>query len=123
MKKLFFSGVALVLASVGPVGAADMTVKAPPIVSPPPVYSWTGCYGGGHIGGLWARKDWTLQFPDPVTPLGSHDANSLLGGLQAGCDYQFANRFVVGIQGDYAWSDATGSHIDVVDATRDQSRV
>jgi len=123
MKKIFFGGVALVLASVGPVGAADMAVKARPIADPPPAYSWTGCYGGGHVGGLWARKDWTLQFPDPVTPLGGHDASSFLGGLQAGCDYQFANRFVIGIQGDYAWSDATGSHIDVVDATRDQSRI
>jgi outer membrane immunogenic protein len=122
MKRLIFSGAALVLASVGPAGAADMAVKAP-VAVPPPVYSWTGCYGGGHLGGLWAHKNWTLAFPDPITPVGGHDASSWLGGLQAGCDYQFANRFVIGIQGDYAWTDAKGSHIDVVDATRDQTRV
>ena len=28
---------------------------------PPPVvfYNWTGCYVGGHVGGLWVKKDWT----------------------------------------------------------------
>ena len=33
-----------------------------------------------------------------------------VGGVQAGCDYQFAGGFVLGIQGDYAWADAEGSH-------------
>jgi hypothetical protein len=27
-------------------------------------------------------------------------------GLQAGCNYQFAGSFVIGIQGDYDWVDA-----------------
>ena len=31
-----------------------------------------------------------------------------LAGVQGGCDYQFGG-IVVGIQGDYAWSDADGS--------------
>ena len=42
--------------------------------------------------------------------LGGHDVNSWLGGVQAGCDYQFAGGFVIGIQGDYALPDAEGSH-------------
>ena len=33
---------------------------------------------------------------------------TLAGGVQAGCDYQFAGGFVIGIQGDYAWSNAEG---------------
>src|SRR5215208_3032486 len=40
----------------------------------------------------------------------SLDYCSWLGGVQAGCDYQFAGSFVIGIQGDYAWTDAEGSH-------------
>jgi outer membrane immunogenic protein len=30
---------------------------------------------------------------------------------------------VIGIRGDYAWTDAKGSHFDVVDATIDQTRI
>src|SRR5262245_53512821 len=33
--------------------SADMPFKAAP---PPPVFSWTGCYLGGHIGTGWGIK-------------------------------------------------------------------
>ncbi len=36
---------------------------------------------------------------------GSHDTDGFLGGLQAGCDYQFAGGWVIGIAGDYAWTE------------------
>jgi len=125
MRNLLLASSALVATMmIGPANAADLRVKAPLYKAPPPVvFTWTGCYVGGHVGGLWAHKDWTLAPPDPVTPLGSHDANSWLGGIQAGCDYQFAGNWVVGIQGDYAWTDAKGSHVDFVDGTNDQTRI
>jgi len=34
----------------------------------------------------------------------------LTAGLQAGCDYQTSSGFVVGVAGDYGWTDAEGSH-------------
>jgi len=121
MKKLLVSAtIALTFGASGAASAADLPVKAPPPVL---AYSWTGCYVGGHAGGLWARKEWTLEAPDPITPLGSHNANSWLGGAQAGCDYQFAGRWVIGVQGDYAWTNAKGSFFDVVDGVTDQSRI
>src|ERR1700730_6467830 len=123
MKRFLLASVAIIVLSA-PAIAADMRVKAPLYKAPPVVaYSWTGCYGGGHVRGLWARKDWTLAFPAPPLPLANHEINSWLGGLQAGCDYQFAGRFVIGIQGDYAWTDAKGSHVDVVDGTTDNTRI
>ena len=39
--------------------------------------------------------------------------DSWLGGVQAGCDYQFAGGWVIGIQGDYAWTDAEGSNVSL----------
>ncbi len=115
MRNLLLGTVAIVALIAGPANAADLAVKAAPVYkAPPPVvtyYSWTGCYVGGHVGGLWAKKDWTLAPPDPMFALGSHDADSWLGGVQAGCDYQFAGGFVIGIQGDYAWTDANGSNV------------
>ncbi len=42
--------------------------------------------------------------------LGSHDVDGWIGGVQGGCDYQFAGGFVIGVQGDYGWTNANGSH-------------
>jgi len=111
----FLLGTALLMVLVSPAIAADMRTpvyKVPPPVVP--VWSWTGCYVGGHAGGLWAeQKEWIVRTPggDFVGPsLGGHDADSWVGGVQAGCHYQFAGGFVIGIQGDYAWTDGEGSH-------------
>src|SRR5919108_6474371 len=41
---------------------------------------------------------------------GSHRADGFVGRVQAGCDYQFAGGWVIGVAGDYAWTDAGGSH-------------
>lgn len=77
-------------------------------------WNWTGCYIGGHAGGMRAKsKNWTVLTPGGDfygQSLGSHDADGWLGGAQAGCNYQFAGRFVIGIQGDYAFANAKGSH-------------
>jgi opacity protein-like surface antigen len=106
---------ATVIALVDPAMCADMRAPvykaAPPVV---PVWSWTGCYVGGHAGGLWAKqKDWIVRTPGGAffgQSLGGHEADGWLGGVQAGCDYQFAAGFLIGVQGDYAWADAEGSH-------------
>jgi outer membrane immunogenic protein len=113
MRKFLFATAALI-ALAGPAIAADMRLpvyKAAPVV---PVWSWSGCYVGGHAGGLWAKsKDWIVRTPGGAfygQSLGEHPLDSWLGGAQAGCDYQFAGGFVIGIQGDYAWTNAEGSH-------------
>ena len=109
----FLLGTAALIALASSAIAADMRAplyKAPP---PVPVWSWTGCYGGGHAGGLRTHQEWINQTPGGDffgQSLGGHDVNHWLGGVQAGCDYQFAGSFVIGIQGDYAWTDAEGSH-------------
>jgi outer membrane immunogenic protein len=100
---------ATVMALVYPAMCADMRAPvykaAPPVV---PVWSWTGCYVGGHAGGLWAKqKDWIVRTPGGAffgQSLGGHEADGWLGGVQAGCDYQFAAGFLIGVQGDYAWA-------------------
>ncbi len=139
-KLIALLGGVISLGAVGAASAADMPAKARPIPVPVPVFTWTGCFVGGHVGGLWADKRWNVAPGDPSigvagiavgTPFGSHTADSWLGGVQGGCDYQFAgSNWVIGFQGDYAWSDATGGSIDAVNnaffaatAWRDESRV
>jgi outer membrane immunogenic protein len=111
----FLLGTAALMVLAGPAIAGDMRVpvyKAPPPVVP--AWSWTGCYVGGHAGGLWANSgDWIVRTPGGDffgQSLGQHDLSGWVGGGQAGCDYQFAGGFVIGVQGDYAAADAEGSH-------------
>ena len=52
MKKLASAIVALAALAASPAMAADMPVKyVPP--APPPVFSWSGCYIGVHVGAGW----------------------------------------------------------------------
>jgi outer membrane immunogenic protein len=109
----FLSGAATLIALASPAIAADLRlpVKAPPIA---PSWSWTGCHVGGQVGALRAsKKGWIVRTPGGAffgESLGGHDADSWVAGVQAGCDYQFAGGFVIGLQGDYAWTDAVGRH-------------
>ena len=114
MRKVLVATAALI-ALASPAIAADM--RLPRYKAPPPVvaaWSWTGCFLGGHAGGLWAtQKDWIVRTPGGAfygQSLGEHDEHSFVGGAQVGCDYQFAGGFVIGVQGDDAWTNAEGSH-------------
>jgi outer membrane immunogenic protein len=127
MRKLLLGVCAAVLVS-GSAMAADVPVAPPlyrgPAFPPPPlpVYNWTGCYLGASAGGIWARNQYTsgtlltfddVNFPVVGTSLGSHDANSFIGVVQGGCNYQ-AGPWVAGVQADFGWSNAIGSHPDQV---------
>jgi outer membrane immunogenic protein len=130
MKKLLSGGVVVAALLAGPAMAADLAVRAPAPVyrAPPPVYifSWTGCYVGGNIGGLWAHKSWTDRTPgDPFfgSSFGTHDPSSFLGGAQVGCDYQVGG-WVFGVAGDYDWTNANSSNVNVIfPGLSDQSHI
>jgi outer membrane immunogenic protein len=72
--------------------------KAPVAV----VYSWTGFYIGGHVGGGWsAFKGMDPAVPgDPWT---SVNTSGVLAGGQLGFNYQIGS-VVLGAEGSYAWS-------------------
>src|ERR1700690_4329971 len=102
-----------VLAAVAVVGfasvasAADLPVKAPPMVAPVVAYNWTGFYVGIEGGGAWGSS--THDF----NPLGTHSSFNVSGGLfggTAGYNYQMGN-FLAGIEGDLSWASSNGSTI------------
>jgi outer membrane immunogenic protein len=79
------------------------------------VYNWSGFYVGAHLGAGWARKQWsdpeafcelTACFP---SDLGSHNAIGLLGGLQAGYNWQ-VGYLVLGIEAQYSFASLKGDH-------------
>src|SRR5262245_22729969 len=96
--------------------AADLRpapYQAPPAPPPPPIYSWSGCYVGGNIGGGWASKSVNdvagFVTGVPGADLGSHTASGVIGGGQIGCDYQ-AGIWVFGVQGMFEGSGMEGSN-------------
>jgi outer membrane immunogenic protein len=87
--------------------AADMPVKAP-LVAPP--FSWSGCYIGGNVGGSWADVDQSVSFQGVVVIPSSGRGSSVIGGAQAGCNWQFTPSWVFGVEGDINWLDLKRSH-------------
>jgi outer membrane immunogenic protein len=116
-KLIALLGGALSLGLVNAASAADMAVKARPVVAPVVVYNWTGCYIGGNVGGGWARTNQTqiakVGGPAiiPNNNFGSSEDVDVIGGAQIGCDYQFGGRWVVGVQGMFDFGDIRSSHV------------
>jgi opacity protein-like surface antigen len=85
--------------------AADLAVKAPPIV---PVFSWTGVYIGGNLGVGWGRKNWSDPFPAPV--FGDRiDIGGAIAGGQIGFNYQ-VGAAVWGLEADADWANIQGTN-------------
>ena len=75
--------------------AADLPRKAPAYVPPaPPPITWTGCYIGANIGGVFGRGDANFPFGEAS----SNNNSGFAGGGQIGCDYQFAGGWVIGFR-------------------------
>jgi len=103
------------IAGIQAANAADMEppyLKAPP---PVPVFSWTGFYIGGNLGGSSFTQNFkgTQATPFGSTAFsgnaGSNGDSGLLGGGQIGFNYEFPAHVVVGIEADGDWSDVTGT--------------
>ncbi|MBR0783613.1 outer membrane protein [Bradyrhizobium iriomotense] len=97
MRNTFAAAVALLMAATAASSAADVgpaRFKAAPAAM---VYSWTGFYIGGNVGGGMASS----HFDDPcfycssATPTGGF----FTGGAQVGYNYQFG-RGLIGIEAD-----------------------
>jgi outer membrane immunogenic protein len=113
MKKLLLS-MAITAGFAGSALAADMAPRTPIYKAPPPVaQTWTGCYIGA--GGGYGMYNVEHSQRDSVTGVGL-TINETSGGRgwlvtgQVGCDYQFNDRWVVGVFGDFDWSNFRGDY-------------
>ncbi|MDP2358934.1 MAG: outer membrane beta-barrel protein [Beijerinckiaceae bacterium] len=92
--------------------AADLPVRAPaPAPVYAPVFTWTGFYVGVN-GGYGGDK---FQYPYGGDIFGiaysgkpSITSSGALFGAQIGYNWQFANRWVIGVEADYQWSNIEG---------------
>jgi outer membrane immunogenic protein len=113
LKLIFAAGALFGLGATGVASAADMAVKARPVVAPV-MYSWTGCYIGGNVGGAWDRMDTTRLQTDDIGPnfanYGREKDSGFVGGGQAGCDFQAGSNLVFGVQGQFDFGSVNGRH-------------
>lgn len=98
--------------------AADMT---PPVVKAPPPAArpydpWTGFYIGGNVGSGLVNTDvggtnngihGAVPFTESLNA--SRSQHGPLAGGQVGINYEFAPRWVAGLEGDFDWSSLKGS--------------
>jgi outer membrane immunogenic protein len=129
MKKLLISAIA----ALGLIGtsafAADMAVKAPP-PAPAPVFTWTGFYAGIEFGGGWSDEAVNLSpndafaagllsggFAPPLLPLPGQQSlpngirvpqSGLVGGFEAGYNWQAGPNWVLGLETDFSGSGMSG---------------
>jgi len=117
-KLLIATAAAVSFATVGTAGAADLPVKAPPMVAPPVVYNWTGCYVSGGVGyGMWNQDNHPETFPGLVALTNvdqTAGGRGWLGRVGVGCDYQIAPSFVIGAFGDFDWENIHGNFQDLL---------
>ena len=119
MRKSLLASIALVAFVSGSAMAADLPVKSPRMMVAEG-FSWSRCYVGAHAGFGWGRNrnDFGSAiaggpteaegFPAEFGPF-NHDTSGGVAGGQIGCNYQFSNNWVVGIEGEVSWSGIKGS--------------
>ena len=100
MKKVVIAA-ALALGIAAPAFAADMPMKAAPMAPPLPIFSWTGFYIGGNIGGAWSNDRWNDTLF--VTNFNNGNNGAFIGGGQIGGNYQIG-QFVIGAEWDFDWA-------------------
>jgi outer membrane immunogenic protein len=106
MKKLLL-GTAMAMATVTGAVAADLAL----VKVPTPVWGWTGCYVGANVGAGFSRIPTSDVTTAPPTDTGTITNSGIVGGGQVGCDYQLADRWVVGVEGEFEAANISGSAI------------
>jgi opacity protein-like surface antigen len=109
-----------VLAIASSAFAADLPVKAPPVVTPPPpVFNWMGFYVGGQVGYGWGKgtSDSFNANTGAFVASSENDRRGWFGGGQVGYNYVFPSSWLLGIEGDIAGGDISGSAVNCSSAT------
>lgn len=121
MKKLL---AAAAVAALGATGAHAADIAARPYTKAPPlaaVSSWTGFYAGLNVGygfndpvATFAPNDvvsanvFNFSNPNPAASV-AYDVKGVLGGAQAGYNWQVSPNWLIGLEADFQGSDIKGS--------------
>jgi outer membrane immunogenic protein len=116
MKRLAIALLAVTGLSLGSgqiASAADLPVKAPPMVATPMPWSWTGFYVGVQAGYGWESDPTYSYFSSTMMtmitdPSVSFGTRGFVGGATAGYNWQ-TGPWVLGAEGDISYADVNGS--------------
>lgn len=93
--------------------AADLIIQEEPVYVAPAMTggNWDGAYIGAFAGAGWGTADHTnAVLPSPCAPDGCDlDLSGWLVGVTAGANFTVGGNFVLGVAGDIAWTDISGS--------------
>ena len=113
MKRVLLAAAGVALLTAPSALSADlrMPVKAAPVAVA--AFDWSGFYIGINGGGKWMRGDGDPGFVSvPATPpipanatRVDFEGKSATFGGQMGWNWQFARQFMIGIEGDFNWTD------------------
>lgn len=121
MKSRLLAGVAsAAILAANSARAADLSMPQP---APPPVFNWSACHAGPHIGVATGRTTWRDRVPDGNIDAGlagvltqrtaNTDSSGGIYGGQLGCDWQFPNTsIVIGIEGMVDGANIEGANQD-----------
>ena len=119
------------LALNGAAYATDMPVKAPPVAPVAPVTNWTGFYFGAQVGGVAfdpscsaTSSEFSDFLPCSSSPFfqgkggqtNSMSSTAFIGGAKIGYDWQFWSHAVVGVVGDFDWTNLNGTQQTILKA-------
>jgi high affinity Mn2+ porin len=104
------------VALTGSAAAADLPVKAPPLLGAA-AYDWSGFYLGGHFGYATGSSHWSATQPGAPAITGSldlfngydmfRDTGSDLAGFQAGYNYMYPSHWLLGVEADVSFPSFT----------------
>ncbi|TPI42020.1 porin family protein [Mesorhizobium sp. B3-1-9] len=104
--KTILLATAVILASVGMAPAADINETLPIAAD----YYWSGLYAGVHFGYAAGKSNLFISGggiggTDINAPV---DPDGFIGGIHIGFNQEMANRFVLGVEADIAYSNVEG---------------
>ena len=108
MKKHLLSGVSVIALAI-----ATPAIAAPPA---PVIYNWTGFYAGGNVGYSWGNANNSYNEPAfgtvtglPTSFSSTERLNGVIGGVQAGYNWQANVNTVLGFETDIQGTGERGS--------------
>ncbi len=84
----------------------------PAFASNQTVTNWTGFYVGAEGGYVWSSNIWTTPVDGGGTAtVARHDSGGDIAGGVVGVNYQFAQNWVVGVEGNFDWANIRSSKV------------